>query len=219
MKILIVEDDRMIREGVSEFLRAFGYETIEAEDGEAALLKFSREINLVILDIKLPKLNGLEVLKRIREKSRVPILMMTAFSDEESQVMAFSNLADGYMEKPFSLPVLKARVEALLKKNYGEDLTEFVYENTRIDFRSFRAKVAGEDVEVKPKEVEILKYLLLNEGRVLTREQIIENVWKESEEVPFDRVIDVYVKELRKKLRLDCILTVRGVGYKLELKS
>ena len=206
----------MIREGVVEFLREFKYEMVEAGDGLEALKKFNHEINLVILDIKLPSMSGLEVLKKIREKSRVPVLMMTAFSDEESQIMAFSNLADGFMEKPFSLPVLKARVEALLKKTLGEDLREFSYQETKIDFVSFRAEIAGQAVEVKPKELEILKYLFLNEGRVLTREQIIENVWKESEEIPFDRVIDVYVKELRKKLKLDCIYTVRGVGYKLE---
>ena len=206
----------MIREGVVEFLREFKYEMVEAGDGVEALKKFNHEINLVILDIKLPSMSGLEVLKKIREKSRVPVLMMTAFSDEESQIMAFSNLADGFMEKPFSLPVLKARVEALLKKTLGEDLREFNYQETKIDFVSFRAELAGRPVEVKPKELEILKYLFLNEGRVLTREQIIENVWKESEEIPFDRVIDVYIKELRKKLKLDCIYTVRGVGYKLE---
>jgi DNA-binding response regulator len=218
MKILIVEDDRMIREGVVEFLREFKYEMVEAGDGLEALKKFNHEINLVILDIKLPSMSGLEVLRKIREKSRVPVLMMTAFSDEESQIMAFSNLADGFMEKPFSLPVLKARVEALLKKTLGEDIREFNYQETKIDFVSFRAEVAGQAVEVKPKELEILKYLFLNEGRVLKREQIIENVWKESEEIPFDRVIDVYIKELRKKLKLDCIYTVRGVGYKLERK-
>ena len=206
----------MIREGVVEFLREFKYEMVEAGDGLEALKKFNHEINLVILDIKLPSMSGLEVLGKIREKSRVPVLMMTAFSDEESQIMAFSNLADGFMEKPFSLPVLKARVEALLKKTLGEDLREFSYQEARIDFVSFRAEIAGRPVEVKPKELEILKYLFLNEGRVLTREQIIENVWKESEEIPFDRVIDVYIKELRKKLKLDCIYTVRGVGYKLE---
>ena len=206
----------MIREGVVEFLREFKYEMVEAGDGIEALKKFNHEINLVILDIKLPSMSGLEVLRKIREKSRVPVLMMTAFSDEESQIMAFSNLADGFMEKPFSLPVLKARVEALLKKTLGEDLREFNYQEAKIDFVSFRAEIAGQAVEVKPKELEILKYLFLNEGRVLTREQIIENVWKESEEIPFDRVIDVYIKELRKKLKLDCIYTVRGVGYKLE---
>lgn len=206
----------MIREGVVEFLREFKYEMVEAGDGLEALKKFNHEINLVILDIKLPSMSGLEVLRKIREKSRVPVLMMTAFSDEESQIMAFSNLADGFMEKPFSLPVLKARVEALLKKTLGEDVRGFSYREAKIDFVSFRAEITGRPVEVKPKELEILKYLFLNEGRVLTREQIIENVWKESEEIPFDRVIDVYIKELRKKLKLDCIYTVRGVGYKLE---
>ena len=206
----------MIREGVVEFLREFKYEMVEAGDGLEALKKFNHEINLVILDIKLPSMSGLEVLGKIREKSRVPVLMMTAFSDEESQIMAFSNLADGFMEKPFSLLVLKVRVEALLKKTLGEDIREFSYQETKIDFVSFRAEIAGQAVEVKPKELEILKYLFLNEGRVLMREQIIENVWKESEEIPFDRVIDVYIKELRKKLKLDCIYTVRGVGYKLE---
>ena len=206
----------MIREGVVEFLRERKYGMVEAGDGLEAMKKFNHEINLVILDIKLPSMSGLEVLRKIREKSRVPVLMMTAFSDEESQIMAFSNLADGFMEKPFSLPVLKARVEALLKKTLGEDLREFNYQETKIDFVSFRAEIAGQAVEMKPKELEILKYLFLNEGRVLKREQIIENVWKESEEIPFDRVIDVYIKELRKKLKLDCIYTVRGVGYKLE---
>lgn len=206
----------MIREGVVEFLREFKYEMVEAGDGLEALKKFNYEINLVILDINLPSMSGLEVLRKIREKSRVPVLMMMAFSDEESQIMAFSNLADGFMEKPFSLPVLKARVEALMKKTLGDDLREFSYQETKIDFVSFRAEIAGQAVEVKPKELEILKYLFLNEGRVLKREQIIENVWKESEEIPFDRVIDVYIKELRKKLKLDCIYTVRGVGYKLE---
>ena len=208
----------MIREGVVEFLREFKYEMVEAGGGLEALKKFNHEINLVILDIKLPSMSGLEVLRKIREKSRVPVLMMTAFSDEESQIMAFSNLADGFMEKPFSLPVLKARVEALLKKTLGEDLREFSYQETKIDFVSFRAEIAGQAVEVKPKELEILKYLFLNEGRVLKREQIIENVWKESENIPFDRVIDVYIKDLRKKFGLDCIKTIRNIGYKLERK-
>ena len=151
--------------------------------------------------------DGLEALKKFNHEINLVILDITLPS---------MNLADGFMEKPFSLPVLKARVEALLKKTLGEDLREFNYQETKIDFVSFRAEVAGQLVEVKPKELEILKYLFLNEGRVLKREQIIENVWKESEEIPFDRVIDVYIKELRKKLKLDCIYTVRGVGYKLE---
>ncbi|MDO4871966.1 MAG: response regulator transcription factor [bacterium] len=216
MKILIVEDDQNIREGVCEYLAASGYETMEAQNGEIALEKFhSTKIDLVILDIQLPLLNGLEVLKKIRKQSKLPILMLTAFGSEDYKIIAFSNLADGYIEKPFSLPVLKARVDALIKKHYGE-LETFKYKNLEVNFASFSAKIDGEKIEVNAKEIEILKYLLANRGRALTRQQILENVWKESENIPFDRVIDVHIKELRKKFGLDCIKTVRNVGYKLE---
>ena len=110
MKILVVEDDQFIREGISEYLSEFGYEIIQAKDGQEALINFNNnDINLVILDIQIPFLNGLEVLKEIRKKSKLPVLMLTAFNDEEYKINAFSSLADGYMEKPFSLPVLKAR--------------------------------------------------------------------------------------------------------------
>ena len=119
MKILTVEDDNMIREGISEYLSEFGYTVIQAKDGREALSKFNSDINLVILDIQIPFINGLEVLKEIRKKSNLPILFLTAFSDEEYKIDAFTNLVDGYVEKPFSLPVLKARIDALIKKNYG----------------------------------------------------------------------------------------------------
>lgn len=177
--------------------------------------KFSNEINLVILDIQIPFINGLEVLKEIRKTSKLPILILTAFSDEEYKIDAFTNLADGYIEKPFSLSVLKARIDALIKKYYGE-IEKFEYKNVEINFTSYTAKVDGEDVEINAKELEVLKFLLNNEGRAMSRDKIIDNVWKETDEIPYDRVIDVYIKELRKKLGLDCIVTVRNVGYKLE---
>lgn len=217
MRILIVEDDQMIREGISEYLSGFGYVTIEAKDGREALSKFNNDINLVILDIQIPYINGLQVLSEIRKKSKLPILMLTAFSDEEYKIDAFTNLADGYIEKPFSLPVLKARIDSLIEKNFGQ-MERFEYKNTEVNFTSYTAKINGEDVDVNAKELEILKYLLDNEGHALTRMQIIDNVWKETEEIPYDRVIDVYIKELRKKLELDCIVTIRNVGYKLERK-
>ena len=217
MNVLIVEDDKVIREGISEYLREFSYDTVEAKDGREALEKFSPAINLVILDIQIPFVNGLEVLKEIRKRSDLPILILTAFSDEEYKIDAFTNLADGYMEKPFSLPVLKARVDSLIKKNYG--LKEiFAYKNTQVNFTSYTAQVNGQQINVNPKELEILKCLLDNEGRVLSRMQIIDSVWKDTDEIPYDRVIDVYIKEIRKKLDLDCISTVRNVGYKLERK-
>lgn len=215
MNILVVEDDQSIREGIAAFLSEFGYTMVEAKDGREALLKFNKELHLVILDIQIPFVNGLEVLKEIRKQSKLPVLILTAFSDEEYKVDAFTNLADGYMEKPFSLPLLKARIDSLIEKNYGQE-EKFSYKNVEVDFSGYSAKVDGKSVDMNAKEVEILKYLFENEGQALTREQILDHVWKETEEIPFDRVIDVYIKELRKKLKLDCIFTIRNVGYKLE---
>ena len=215
MNILVVEDDQSIREGIAAFLSEFGYTMVEAKDGREALLKFNKEIHLVILDIQIPFVNGLEVLKEIRKQSKLPVLILTAFSDEEYKIDAFTNLADGYMEKPFSLPLLKARIDSLMQKNYGQ-AEKFSYKNVEVDFSGYSAKVDGKPVDMNAKEVEILKYLFENEGQALTREQILDHVWKETEEIPFDRVIDVYIKELRKKLKLDCIFTIRNVGYKLE---
>ena len=215
MNILVVEDDQSIREGIAAFLSEFGYTMVEAKDGREALLKFNKEIHLVILDIQIPFVNGLEVLKEIRKQSKLPVLILTAFSDEEYKIDAFTSLADGYMEKPFSLPLLKARIDSLIEKNYGQE-EKFSYKNVEVDFSGYSAKVDGKSVDMNAKEVEILKYLFENEGQALTREQILAHVWKETEEIPFDRVIDVYIKELRKKLKLDCIFTIRNVGYKLE---
>ena len=215
MNILVVEDDQSIREGIAAFLSEFGYTMVEAKDGREALLKFNKEIHLVILDIQIPFVNGLEVLKEIRKQSKLPVLILTAFSDEEYKIDAFTNLADGYMEKPFSLPLLKARIDSLMQKNYGQ-AEKFYYKNVEVDFSGYTAKLDGKPVDMNAKEVEILKYLSENEGRVLSRTQILDHVWKETEEIPFDRVIDVYIKELRRKLKLDCIFTIRNVGYKLE---
>ena len=215
MNILVVEDDQSIREGIAAFLSEFGYTMVEAKDGREALLKFNKELHLVILDIQIPFVNGLEVLKEIRKQSKLPVLILTAFSDEEYKIDAFTSLADGYMEKPFSLPLLKARIDSLIEKNYGQE-EKFSYKNVEVDFSGYSAKVDGKSVDMNAKEVEILKYLFENEGQALTREQILDHVWKETEEIPFDRVIDVYIKELRKKLKLDCIFTIRNVRYKLE---
>lgn len=217
MRLLVVEDDKTLREGIGEYLAEFGYTVIEAKDGREAISKFNHDINLIILDIQIPFVNGLDVLKEIRRKSKVPVLILTAFSDEEYKIEAFTNLADGYIEKPFSLPVLKARIDSLMKKNFGQ-IEKFEYKNIEINFTSYTAKINDEKIDINAKELEILKCLLDNEGQVLTRMQIIDNVWKETEEIPYDRVIDVYIKELRKKLGLDCIITIRNVGYKLERK-
>ena len=204
MNILVVEDDQRIREGIAAFLSEFGYTILEAKDGREALSKFNKEIHLVILDIQIPFVNGLEVLKEIRRQSKLPVLILTAFSDEEYKIDAFTHLADGYMEKPFSLPLLKARIDSLIQKSYGQT-DKFLYKNVEVDFSGYTAKLDGKPVDMNA-----------NEGRALSRTQILDHVWKETEEIPFDRVIDVYIKELRRKLKLDCIFTIRNVGYKLE---
>ena len=216
MKILVVEDDQNIREAVAGFLSEFGYTVIEAADGREALDRFKEyDISLAILDIKMPYLSGLEVLKEIRKGSKLPVLMLTAFSDEEYKIDAYTNMADGYLEKPFSLPVLRARVDSLIERYYGV-ADKFMYRDAEVDFASYTAKLAGKSIDINAKEVDILKFMFQNAGRALTREQIIDGVWKATEEPPFDRVIDVYIKELRRKLELDCIVTIRNVGYKLE---
>ena len=211
MKILVVEDDTMIREGLSEFLSESGYTMVQAKDGKEALEKFNTDIHLVILDIQIPYINGLDVLKEIRKESNLPVLILTAFSNEEFKIDAYTNLADGYIEKPFSLPVLKARIDALLQK---QDI--FEYKNVCVNFKSYTAKIDGKTIDINAKELEILKYLLDHAGIALSRAQILDHVWKESEDVPYDRVIDVYIKNIRKKLLLGCIVTVKGIGYKFE---
>jgi DNA-binding response regulator vncR len=176
MKILIVEDDKNIREGVADFLSEFGYNTIEASDGREALAKFDeQDISLVILDIQMPYINGLEVLKEIRKRSKLPVLMLTAFSDEEYKIDAYTNMADGYLEKPFSLPVLRARVDSLIERYYGV-ADKFMYRDAEVDFASYTAKLAGKSIDINAKEVDILKFMFQNAGRALTREQIIDGV-------------------------------------------
>ncbi|ETJ07554.1 MAG: Response regulator receiver protein, partial [Streptococcus parasanguinis DORA_23_24] len=164
MKILIVEDEDMIREGISDYLTDCGYETIQAADGLEALEQFSNhQVALILLDIQMPKLNGLEVLSEIRKSSQVPVLMLTAFQDEEYKMSAFAALADGYLEKPFSLSLLKVRVDAIFKRYYDTGRI-FTYRDTEVDFDSYSAKVAGQEVAVNAKELEILDYLVRNEG-------------------------------------------------------
>ena len=216
MNILIVEDDTAIREGVAEFLKENEYEVFCAEDGEKALeILKSKEIHLALLDIMLPKKNGIEVLKELRTFSELPVIMLTAVTDEETQVQTFDNFADDYICKPFSLILLLKRIEALLRARYKTENT-WKYKDAMVDFSGYRATYLGKDAAVTPKEIKLLAVLLENAGQVVSRDQILDRIWGE-EESPFDRVVDVYVKNLRKKLQLDCIITVKGVGYKLEL--
>lgn len=217
-KILLVEDEKIAREGVRDFLISRGYLVAEAVDGEEAVRKFCEsgqsEFDLVILDVMLPKMNGILVLKEIRKRSEVPVLMLTALSDEGTQLASFDNLADDYLCKPFSLLILEKRIEALmrrLKDTQKEEVSKWAREGVLVDFLEYKGYLNGFDVDLKPKEVELLKLLIENPKVTLRREQILEELWKD--ELPYDRVIDVYIKNLRKKLQIDCIKTVKGVGY------
>ena len=215
--ILIVEDEKEIREGVSEYLAEVGYSVISAEDGMQAIELFkNNKIDLVILDIMLPKANGFVVLNKIRQESNVPVIMLTAMSDDYTQIMSFDEKADDYITKPFSIIVLHKRIEALLRRGVKvSENKKWCYGDIEIDFEGYSARKNGENIDLKPKEIKLIELLLKYEGKVLTRAQILDNLWN-IEESPNDRVIDVYIKNIRKKLLLDCIVTVKGIGYKFE---
>ena len=217
INILIVEDEKEIREGVSEYLSEVGYNVISAEDGIQAIELFKNsKIDLVILDIMLPKANGFVVLNKIRQESNVPVIMLTAMSDDYTQIMSFDEEADDYITKPFSIIVLHKRIEALLRRGVKvSENKKWCYGDIEIDFEGYSARKNGENIDLKPKEIKLIELLLKYEGKVLTRAQILDNLWN-IEESPNDRVIDVYIKNIRKKLLLDCIVTVKGIGYKFE---
>lgn len=217
INILIVEDEKEIREGVSEYLAEVGYSVISAEDGMQAIELFkNNKIDLVILDIMLPKANGFVVLNKIRQESNVPVIMLTAMSDDYTQIMSFDEEADDYITKPFSIIVLHKRIEALLRRGVKvSENKKWCYGDIEIDFEGYSARKNGKNIDLKPKEIKLIELLLKYEGKVLTRAQILDNLWR-IEEAPNDRVIDVYIKNIRKKLLLDCIVTVKGIGYKFE---
>ena len=217
INILIVEDEKEIREGVSEYLSEVGYNVISAEDGMQAIELFkNNKIDLVILDIMLPKANGFVVLNKIRQESNVPVIMLTAMSDDYTQIMSFDEEADDYITKPFSIIVLHKRIEALLRRGVKvSENKKWCYGDIEIDFEGYSARKNGENIDLKPKEIKLIELLLKYVGKVLTRAQILDNLWR-IEEAPNDRVIDVYIKNIRKKLLLDCIVTVKGIGYKFE---
>lgn len=218
-KILIVEDEIDIREGISEYLSEVGYDVMVAEDGQEGIDLFkSNEFDLVLLDIMLPKINGFGVLSQIREISDVPVMMLTAMTDDYSQIMSFNEKADDYITKPFSVVVLHKRIEALQRRIQGrQQNNKWIYKDVEVDFLGFCAKKDNNPVDLKPKEIKLLELLIKHKNQVLTRNQMLDSLW-EIDEAPTDRVIDVYIKNLRKKLDLDCITTVKGIGYKFEDK-
>ena len=218
--IMVVEDDRQTNDAVSEYLSTLGYQIFSAYDGDEALHLFEQHnIDLMILDLMLPKKTGHAVLHEIRAKSSVPVLMLTAISDEYTQVTIFDEQADDYITKPFSMVLLGCRVSALLRRSRQTVFPDTLrFGDITVDFSGYTAKGPQGKIDLTPKEIDLLKLLVDHKGLVLTRSQMLDNLW--GPDCPIiDRTIDTYIKNLRKKLHLDCIITVKGIGYKFEAET
>lgn len=218
-QILVVEDDSNTNQVICEFLKDAGYRVIPAYDGETAITKFyDTRCDLIVLDIMLPKKNGMEVLREIRTLDNVPVIMLTALGDEYTQMKSFDLQADEYVTKPFSPAVLVKRVKALLRRSNPVDKIIVCFEDIVVDFSAYTVTKNEEEIPVTTKEIEILKVLIENEGRVLSRTQILDAAWSFDSDIS-DRIVDTHIKNLRKKLETDAISTVKGVGYKFEVEK
>ena len=220
IKILVVDDESRMRKLVKDFLVKQGYTVIEAADGEEAVDRFveDKDISLIILDVMMPKMDGWQVCKEIRALSQVPIIMLTAKSDERDELMGFELGVDEYISKPFSPKILVARVGAVLKRsNVIEEEQNLSVGGIDMDISAHQVSVDGELVELSYKEFELLNYFMINQGVALSREKILNNVWN------YDyfgdaRTIDTHVKKLRSKMgeKGEYIKTIWGMGYKFE---
>ena len=219
-KILVVDDEARMRKLVADFLMREGYEVLEAGDGEKAMDIFyaEKEIALVILDVMMPKMDGWQVLREIRESSQVPVIMLTARSDEKDELKGFDLGVDEYVTKPFSPRTLVARVEAILRRTSPQDGNDKIeLSGIVLDKAAHQVTVDGRPVDLSFKEFELLTYFMENNGIALSREKILNHVWN------YDyfgdaRTIDTHVKKLRSKLgsKGELIKTIWGMGYKLE---
>ena len=217
-KILLVEDELRIRRITKDFLVEEGFKVVEAEDGRDAIEKFNEEdFDLVLLDVMLPEIDGWSVLREIRKTSNILVMMLTARADDSDQIFGYQLKADDYLTKPFNPDILIARVNALLRRTIIEEKSELSFGNITINEKQFKVFINDTDVELTKKEFEMFKYLTENKGNVLTREQILNRVWGYDYYGDY-RVVDNHVKRLRKKLDNDYIETVRGVGYRFEVK-
>ena len=221
-KILVVEDDLDIQELLKNFLQEAGYSIVLANDGVEALSIFSDvQFDLILLDIMLPKIDGFAVCELIRKQSQVPIIMLTALNGEEEQIRGLDMQVDDYITKPFSMPVLIRKIAAALRRStisQNQEHRTVAYKNLILDLDSYSVLVNGESYELTQREFEILRELLLNQGRVLTRQILLERLWK-YDFYGDERVIDTHIKNLRKKLGIDFIQTIRGVGYKIDKEN
>ena len=219
--ILVVDDESRMRKLLKDFLSAKGYQILEAEDGEKAIEVFEmnkNKIKLILLDVMMPKLDGWSVLRKIRQESNVPVIMLTARGEEQDELFGFELGVDEYISKPFSPKILVARVEAILKRVYGDSKEVKDYDGIVIDQEGRTVKVDGKPIDLSLREYELLKYLLDNENIALSRDKILNNVWN-YDYYGDSRTIDSHIKKIRHKLgkKGKYIKTIRGVGYKFEV--
>ena len=221
-KILVVEDDLDIQELLQNFLQESGYDITVANDGLEAINIFSDDdFDLILLDILLPKIDGFSVCEFIRKKSQIPIIILTALNGEKEQIKGLDLQVDDYITKPFSMPVLVRKIAAVLRrasKTPEQEHKTMSYDNLILDFDDYTASVNGISYELTQKEFEVLRELLLNQGRILTRQNLLNKLWK-YDFYGDERVIDTHIKNLRKKLNITFIQTIRGVGYKIDKES
>ena len=221
-KILVVEDDFDIQEILLNFLQEAGYDITVANDGVEALSVFTdNKFDLILLDIMLPKIDGFGVCELIRKQSQIPIIMLTALSGEEQQIRGLDLQVDDYITKPFSMPVLVRKIAAVLRRsNHQNDDKHCMisYQNLVLDLDSYTAVIDGNAYELTQREFEVLRELLTHQGRVLTRQNLLNKLWK-YDFYGDERVVDTHIKNLRKKLGIDFIRTIRGVGYKIDKEN
>jgi len=218
MKVLVVDDEKLIRDVIKEYCLDNKYDVIEAENGVEAVDK-SKEADIIIMDIMMPKMDGFSAYKAIKEKRNIPTIMLSARGEEYDILAGFDLGIDDYMTKPFSPKELMARINAVLKRYKGED-DFYIYKNLKVDFLGHSAYINNEELQLTPKEYDLLVYFINNKGIALSREQLLNNIWN-YDYLGNDRTIDTHIKMLRNNLGeyRDLITTVRGMGYKFDTKE
>lgn len=219
--ILIIEDEIAIQNIIKAFLEDAGYIVILASDGIMGIELFKKyKPDLVLLDLMLPKIDGYAVCEILRKESTTPIIMLTARDDDESQMKGFDVLADDYITKPFSMPLVLKRIEAVLRRTDMQDINSSTirYRNIRLNTESYEVFVDDKSVSLTAREFEILKLLLENQGRVFSRETLLNRIWN-YDFFGDEKIVNTHIKNIRKKLEVDCIETIRGVGYRIEKEN
>ena len=217
-RILVVEDEKDIQNIIKAFLENAEYKVETADDGfEAINLIQKNNYDLILLDIMLPKIDGFTVCEMIRKNSNIPIIILTALTDEESQLKGFDKLADDYITKPFSMPVLLKHIEAIFRRtnNSNENTSILKYKNIILNTENYEVYVDNQKVTLTFREYEILKLFLENQGKVFTRDNILNSIWN-YDYFGDDKIVNTHIKNIRKKLGYEYIETVRGVGYKID---